>query len=442
MNNDNEDNTLNEQIVKLIEQQLNNLVFNEGITDQSTFDKNLNNQIKTKLSNSFVDEKIIAEEIWVEAFETILSASPKGEYKTQKKLSEFSKINITDLARNICQYLQKLPEKYEFIFPLPKSEKEIPLIKLTDNVELLTLNDIEYKKYHEDTEQAYRKSLATLIINKEQPVFSKGTVVLRISGIGYVSKFGLIRIVNIEDPSYIFKAVLGTFIATGMLTRNKNIAFFPFKSEYRYSIYRLGEKEELRTISQSTDDSDYIFRMDFDISKHEQSSTDKLLKSPPQFLRTCDLLGNILTRIKIKGRDIISANQQSVKNGAFWLYEAIKTSEEHNRTIYATTAFDALVGSRSLNEEGKGRDRDKEYKADLISQSIGRNIYETDFIKKQIVELYNNRNKIVHGERPIYSTEKYDDDSGTTMMCTNFLLRYFTNKLYFIGQSIPKVVKK
>lgn len=426
------------EVVNLIGNQIKDLAFNNGITDQSTFDINLLKQIRIKLNNTFVDEKIIEEEIWIEAYEALSKNYKQEEYRGCFKLEQLPKVSIPFLANKIEARLRRLPEKYEFLFPLPKSDVPVTSFKFTDNIEILSITDEEYKRYYEDTESEVRKSLADLLKRNKQPLFSKGTVVIRITGIGYVSKFGLLRIVNVEDPSYIYKVILGTYIATSMLKRNNNVAYFPLKSEYRYGIYHSNEKVAFREMNLSTEDADYIFRMNFDTSKFTQSDIDSLLKAPPIFERTNKLLAGILQKTKGGGKDVVSRNQRSVKNGAFWLYEAIKTNEEHNRTIYATTAYDALVGSRSLNEEGKGRDRDKEYKADLISQAVGKNIYETNIIKQGIMSLFAYRNEIVHGEKPIYTTDKYEGENyGTTALCVKYLLRYFTNRLYFVGGSLP-----
>lgn len=432
--------TVKNVVKKLIKEQLLKLEFNNGLPNTSVLDNKLSAEIKAKLNNSFLTEKIIEDIIWSHAFETLLNENKsKEEKKGKKTLVDFPSIDTDQLSTIIFDELVSIPINYEFLFPLPRSAKEIENTKFAYNTELLTLDDNEMSKYSTNDEKGYRKSIFKLI-SGEGSVLSKGMVVLRIKGKGYVNRYATIKI-NTEDPAFIFKVIFGLYVATGTLRRSEEAPFLFTKADYKYLIYKVGVSDEVATGNLSTEDSDYVYRMEFDISKFDKDEREKLLRLEPKFKIVNNLLELLFTKIKVKGKNIISQHQQSIKNGAFWFYESLKTTEDHSRAVYVTTAFDALVGSRMIAENGKGRDRDKEYKADMIAQAIGSNIYEVDIIKQKIIKLYELRNKIVHGEIPIYSTNKFsdnDDEKGVIFLCVNFLQRYLNYKLYFIVRGIPR----
>ena len=60
-------------------------------------------------------------------------------------------------------------------------------------------------------------------------------------------------------------------------------------------------------------------------------------------------------------------------------------------------------------------------------------------IRDQIIKLYTLRNQIVHGEKVIYSIERYGDNSklnASVAVGLMHLSRFLSNRVYFIGKGL------
>lgn len=212
---------------------------------------------------------------------------------------------------------------------------------------------------------------------------------------------------------------------------------------YSLSVIHLGTGQHIRSLSESTEDNQYISRMRFDPAVFKPTELDALLKrTNTPFDYANDVLTNLFSEIRFaKGKTDknVVKQQRMIKNGAYWFYESLKTQQDHVRAIYMTTSFDSLLGA-------KGNDDTKESKAELISISVSKDSLEADGIRKSIIELYALRNEIVHGSREISSLDQYGEwdekpTKANLYYALSILTRFLKSRIYFVNGGLARVSK-
>lgn len=427
-----------------IKQFVNELEFLDRIPNRTTLSKEKLKDLSDKFGKNIITPSVLSEIMGDFAFDEILNKT-KHDEKTEgiKKFSQFTDVNSQDVADKTYSLLREIPKEYTFIFRFPLIEADIPNVKLTHNIELLKVDKkiIEEYSKKESGEAATLSSLA-FSIQDRRPQLKEKELLLRIIGKGYVGKYGKVK-VNVVDPLYVYKVILGIYVTLGILKRKKTFSSLGFPFDFNYSVFE-DKNKLLRTLTESTEDAQYISRMEFNESKFILSETEKLLKkTQTEFQVANSIISNLFTPIKFaKGKtdDTVIRRQRMIKNGTYWYYESLKTNQDYTRAIYLTTAFDSLLSSRKAEES-------KEHKAEIISSVISKNILESDAIFKLIVDLYELRNKIVHGEKEISSLEKYDDfeESQTQTivgMGLLYLSNFLFNRVYFIDRGLSLVNKR
>ena len=306
---------------------------------------------------------------------------------------------------------------------------------------MLVLNENKIKELagEEYKERGLSRILADFRSGRQ--LLKAGDVALIVKGKGYVGKYGVIKL-NIVDPLYTFKVVLGVYISLGIIQRSKDKNYLKPVSEFYYDVYDTYQ-EQVRTLTESTEDAQYLSRMEFVKNKFELSDLDKLMKkTTSEFEDANRIIKNLFKQVRFtKGntdKNIIR-RQRMIKNGAYWYYECLKTIQDHIRAIYLTTAFDSLL-------ELRGADDTKENKAELIANCIAENVLEADGIKHAIKNLYILRNEIVHGEKEVSSLEKYLDwgeskTQTTVILGMSYLSKFLFNRIHFVNNGLAIVIK-
>lgn len=430
------------ELLNLIKKRLENLGVLDGIPerDSNKEDEEISKKICEKIISPRIVNEIVGDLAFAEILEKTKYDDPK--LKGHQNLSNISGIDIPTIAEKIFLQLNTLPKEYLFIFRLPKTQKKIPHTILSNNIELISLDESNLKDYEFLNPKIDTLSAIAFDLKHPTRKFVVGDTLLLIKGRGYVGKYGTIKIVSIADPLYIFKVIIGIYTARGVLKIKDNINYIQTISGYDYRIYETSNNKKVRTIDESFEDVQFIDNLEFDTSTFEPSDIDKLLKRTyTEFNYTNSCIKNLFSPIKfLKGKiDKQVVNKQTrIKNGAFWYYEAQKTNQNHIRAINIATGYDSLLNV-------KGESDTKEYKSLIISNLISDNALLADGIAKEIRELYVLRNGIIHGETAISSLEKYTDNfiDSSTGLCLNNLLffkRLLSNRIIFLNKGLQIVV--
>jgi hypothetical protein len=368
----------------------------------------------------------------------MLAKTSSKEREGKNRFLDLPNIDTAQLANTIYKTILDIPREYYFVFRLPKSPFLIPKTKILPDTEILSLNKDEIGEYQK--KDFASQGLRNLLYNHRRPKFSEGDVVLRIKRKGYVGKYGIIKI-NFIDPFYILKVILGIFVSLGIIKRDEEYYHLGWPVEYNYFVFEKGNYW-VRTISESTDDASFIGRMMFDITAFQLTELDKIMKrTKTKFDTACEVVSRVFGPLSSKDkryRKIKSKYQHQIRNGSFWTYEAIKTMEDHLRIIYLITAYDSLIA-------GKGKE--KEQKAELIASIISKSPLELELVKESIIKLYDLRNKIVHGEKAIYSFERYTGEvqnkiSSSIAVGVYYLIQFLANRASFIAWGLPSTKKQ
>lgn len=418
-------------------------VFKDRLPQKYPGDKTKLGTLVTYYSKPIVTASVVNLVINDLAFKEVLD-KVKGDdskYRGEVKLSAMTEVNIGEITTKADAVLSAMPLDYHFILRLPKCETVIGSIKLAYNIEILSADDGLIKLYYgeQNSEKGMRSALFDLTSGRQR--IAKGDLILRVSGKGYVSDYGTI-ILNIIDPLYVWKVIIGVYAGLDIIKRQDKVSYFRLLPEFAYDVH-VYSGEHVRSLSESTEDNQYISRMQFDPKAFELTELDKLLKkTSTQFDYANEVLTNLFSEIRFadgKTNKNVVKQQRMIKNGAYWFYESLKTQQDHVRVIYATTSFDSLLGA-------KGNDDTKESKSEIISVSVSKDSLEGDSVRQSIIELYALRNEIVHGSREISSFEQYGDweekpTKANMYYSVSILARFLKSRIRFVNGGLARSSK-
>jgi hypothetical protein len=209
-------------IKEVVKTQIEEMTFNSRIPDDSSLIEDKLKEIKELLNKKFLTAKIIGEVISNFAFEEVLDKTKSDEStEGSKKFKNLTNVDSDSVSQKVLDFYNKLPEKYTFIFRLPKSSKEIEKLKFLHNIELLTLTKDNIGDYVSPASQN-QGLLEALASGRNEQQLTIGDVILKISGKGYVGKYGVIKLNFSEDPLFIFKVIIGIYVALGIIHRGEN----------------------------------------------------------------------------------------------------------------------------------------------------------------------------------------------------------------------------
>ncbi len=421
------------EVIKLISKILSGLTIEERIPNRESTDKSTVRETVRCFAKGIIDEELVEEVIWSHTFKETLEKIPHNERNISGGLSKFQSIDKNSLATSVYTTLASLPKDYYFIFKLPKSTTAIPTKKILYGTEILSLSGKEFARYQSKKES---RDLLLDMASGRTPQLSEGDIVLRVKRRGYVDEYGLIKTTGV-DPVYLLKVVLGIYISLGVIKRSSDTNF-RILIEYNYYVF---DKNNLlvRSLREASDNASYLIRMAFSPEHFELTKLDKIMKkTKTRFDEATEIITKLFSKPVSKhpkDKEIAARYQRQVKNGSFWFYEMLKAQEYHVKVIYMVTAFDSLVGVKSLN---------KEEKAVLIANLIGRNTVELEVIKEEIINIYTLRNNIVHGEKEIFTIDKYSRKGSLNIAfykASWILSRFLFNRVNFVGLGLPETKK-
>jgi len=432
-------------ILKLIKEQIDNLVFMDRIPDRNSSDNNKNEEISKKIGIKIVNAKIVNEVMGDIVFDELLEKTKHDDPGVVglKKFSNIPGMDSSLIAKSVLSQLYELPKKYSFIFRLPTSSQKFPTINLGSGINLIYIDETNINLYGY-VGKIKSKSLSDIVfeLHDQRPRISKGDVLLTISGKGYVGKYGTIKTSSVGDPLYIFKVIMGIYNAKGIVRGKEDVDYLQPNAGYFYNIYEVDNKKMVRVISETFEDAKFLNNLEFDVSKFVPDKLHKLLKkTETDFDLVNNSIKNLFASIKFaKGKtDKKVINKQTrVKNGAYWYYESLKTSQDHIRTINIVTGYDSLLNA-------KGSDDTKEYKSMMVANVISDNALVADSIALSIQKLYLLRNSIIHGELAVSSLERFNDDFEKSLNATIYtnlwyLSQFLSNRITFLNKGLVSVL--
>lgn len=430
------------EILILLGDLIEEMDFLNRLPDRKSLSKNKLKELTNKIGVKIITPSVISNIIGDLAFDEVLSKTKHDNPDTQgkKKFSELKGVSSQDVVNKTYELLLSLPQPYTFIFKLPKVSKPFPKVNFDYGVDMMVLDESTIKEYGE---KSARESFVDLLssVRSGRSNLSVGDPVLIIRGNGYVGKYGIIKVKIKEDPLFLFKFIMGIYDALDITHKKKDSSYLQPFSVYSYDIYD-SKNKLIRTMSESTEDAQYVLNLEFDEEKFILSDMERLIKKKTtQFEYANSVISNLLKIIKPNGKPDKSVIKKQVmlKNAAYWFYEARKIDQEHVKAVYVTTAFDSLLNA-------KGKDDTKEYKSAMVANSIAKDALEGDGITQGICELYSLRNQIVHGEKKISSLEKYDDEirdssESIALMGLWYLSRYLSNRIHYINGGFSRFIR-
>ncbi len=368
---------------------LKSIHFEGRIPKRDEFNEQLVDAVLEGMKGTYLNREIVVDVVGDLAFEKLLETSA----------TELTDSDAQIVAKDAVEYLDALPAKYEFYFLLPNSEEEIEEIKLRHNISIKKLKDgdeiLSERLEQSDAGQGgLRRLLAGIKPGKiGRPMdLKKGNTVLIVEGMGYVTRYDGPIDIDTDEPMYIFKVVMSHFMLTRALA-NKTLTYngvpWSTKSSFAY----------------------YCFMGNQLITRHEGDTDDQALVSSKSFLRGSltdnsqtitelkRLINNKYSRLKS-----VKHEQENIRNALFWWYEAYKSKLYFYQIIVTVTGFDSLMGT--------GADI-KEYKANLVSSAISGKVQDEKYCYDSIVSLYDLRNKIVHGSKPVSALSRHTAEGKT-----------------------------
>ncbi|HBG81871.1 TPA: hypothetical protein DDW69_03455 [candidate division CPR2 bacterium] len=430
-------------ILILLKEIVDNFEFKGRLPQKFQGDESKIKTIADSFGKKIITATVVSEIIRDLAFKEVLEKVKydDSKYKGKITLNEITEVDTTEITNKVNSILTSIPIEYHFLLRLPKCDKVLSSIAFAHNIEVLSVNSELMKPYSEKNQA---KDLLSSYLNFQSggSQIQENDLLLRVTGKGYISEYGTIQ-VNTIDPLYIFKVILGIYTALNILKPQDDATYARFTSEYTYGVF-LSTGAHVRVLNESTEDNQYISRKQFDLTKFELTKIDKILqnKNTP-FDNANKVLSNLFSKIlfKDKTNKSIVRQQRAIKNGAYWYYESLKTTQDHVKAIYMTTAFDSLLAVSS-QEEVK-----KEYKADLIASVVAKDSLEGLRIRNAVIELYSLRNEIVHGGREISSLEQYGElienpNQLNIYYCLTILGSFLMNRIYFVNGGLSVLNKE
>ncbi len=361
-----------------------------------------------------------------------------------KTISDIKAFKVDEIVNNVFNFIKRLPITYLFTFPLNNNIDGLikSSIHLSDDNKLLLVDDNDLK--------TFKVAITDSLFHPGETEMQKGNVVIQVKSRGFVSKFGILKLTT-EDPLYLFKIIIGIYLGMGILDIDDK--FYRRDSGFLAGYpYRVFDKDKhITTLRESTEDANFInslvfpqhsfsskipnmgstvFPTKFDIANKDLKkilNVQKFKKSKPKGLDSA------LTKKLMKDKDKIADHGFQIRNGAYWYYEALKSSQPHAQIVYLVTAFDSLLGIADEKNE----------KADIVANSIASSAIELEMIKEYITNLYDLRNKIIHGKEALYklldNNQKVEIEKHPFVLklnCQLYLKKYLQKRVNLYSQSI------
>lgn len=436
---------IKEDILKKLESYIKTIEFERGIP---SLDFHIISEIDGNNFSSYFNAEIINNKtIYNVILESVTEVIASNKIKIGDLFQKIEDVNGLDINKIVTKtyfLIKHLPITYTFVFPLNSNTDGYIKndVQLTNKIKLLFINK-RYSKLYKESD------LARLLFHPGEVDVQSGQLALTIKSLGFVSKFGIVKIYD-EDPLYLFKIIIGVYLAMGVFNINDSYhrGATGYNGEYAYKIF--DKYTHICTLHESTEDAHFLNSLILSPLISASNNSIKLTT----FLDNFGVINKDLMKIltveefkekRPKGLDPkVAENYMNIKakiaehgfqisNGAYWYYEALKSSQPHMQIVFLVTAFDSLLGI--INE--------KIEKPDIVAYSIASNAIEVETIKRLLRNLYDLRNDIIHGKGALYKLLDNGKDVESEKLpfvlkltCEAYLKRFLEKRITLYSKSI------
>ncbi|OQB05204.1 MAG: hypothetical protein BWY19_01139 [bacterium ADurb.Bin212] len=286
---------------------------------------------------------------------------------------------LGELSEDILNHINKLPYTHDFIFPLFQV-KDFNECEINSNISIFSISQSDIDNYNKDD------GLLSAYIGNYDP--KENDLVVKIKRKGYYSDLCRNSIEG-DDPLFMFKIIVAIYYIRGIFERSNNIysQVMSHSGSYTY-IAHASEVQNVEYITATHNDKKFLFNL--------QLGKEALTINPFIKQSKIEIANDLISKLDDSSRDPEFKNK--IKNSCYWLFETIKTPEDHLRTVFLTSTLDSLIGDQHESDVvAKQREL-------VVSTSIAKNYEEYKKIRTSIKQLYDERNKIIHGKVSIFET--------------------------------------
>ncbi len=288
-------------------------------------------------------------------------------------------------AKKANDYLKGVPYKYQVLLRIP-SQLNLSS-QISKQIKIITIDDASYDKYrqangiNDNSESENGKGLAGLSASLRAlsgdalkiPSHNNSYLALNIAGNAQGQNLTVFE----ADPIYIFKVLFALSYATGNLEkRTKSLGdIYGAPNFFGVGVY----DRNLKLVTEIARPLDEAKLVSAYTLKKDRESIDNLIA--------------IFKALVIEqGDKSVEKLRLQIINSLFWYFEMLKTENYNLKTVFSTSVFDSFFATG----------QPKEYKALVISHDTTKSIQQEELIREHIVELYDERNKIIHSEIALF----------------------------------------
>lgn len=346
------------------------------------------------------------------------------EARHKRETTKLDQPTIDMLANRADAYLKSLPLKYHLLLPLPKGLDVSSTIKVNKDISVEKINPSEFEKYEKANPDPNKgkTGLSDLAALLEGGVFgdisfkrpSEDDVYLKVKCTGYIAN-GNSTVYEL-DPMYSYKILFSLAYVLGDLKYDNvtnpysdefsKFAFKSFKDDYEF----------VTAIARPIDEAKLINRHKFEC---EEENFAILMK----------FYGKLISKQSDTENEKL---RNQIINSLFWYFEVKKTDNPNMQTVLFTSVFDSF-----FEQTDKGF-----VKAKLIALESSDTASQQKLVNAEILDLYNSRNEIIHGERPLLEYQIHGKKSDekerarVQVSMTTFYSKFLRSKLSRYAKSV------
>lgn len=364
---------------------------------------------------------------WACIFHTIFDVYD-SEARDNRKTITLDQPTVDKLTDKADSYLKSLPLKYHLLLPLPKGLTLSKPIKVNNDISVEKISAPEFDKYvkaNPDPNKG-KTSLSGLAALLEGGVFgdisfkrpSEEDIYLKVKCTGYIAN-GNSSVYEL-DPMYAYKILFSLAFVLGDLKYDSKVTN-PYADEFSKFAFKSfkDDYEFVTAISRPIDEAKLINRHKFEC---EEKNFSILMK----------FYGKLISKQSDEENEKL---RNQIINSLFWYFEVKKTENPNMQTVLFTSVFDSFF-----------EQNDKSYvKARLIALESSDTASQQKLVNSEIIDLYNSRNEIIHGERPLLEYQIHGKKSDekekarVQVAMTNFYNRFLRSKLNRYAKSVKLI---
>jgi hypothetical protein len=381
--------------IEIIKDVVSNCIYKDGVIDVYS--------IKTTRFFDLLELKIFKPIVdWNCIYEVFFDEMPKN---SQTKY--LAKNQVGPVAKKIDEKLMSLPWKIVILMPLPPYDIGQSKIKITNNINAIKIDKDTLKLYQNDCDNYSPYSNFLNYFQSPSKNLKEGDAFLQISTRGFAGRlFGFIT--HSIDPVYLFKIYIALHLVYGNINTKSTS-----ESARKLNILVYSDNNAL-LCSPRPEELDFVNNLVF----NKTDNSFELINSVFRHL-TNRRLYKTVKKLGVQ-----------IQNSLFWFFESQKTNNHNLKTIFYVSSIDSFFK----------QDDTKELKISKIIAEISNTVQHEIFVADNLSDLYNARNKIVHGERQLFD---YLVEARTTRNKDKARNEVAVTRIYydFIAKNILKFEK-